>query len=116
MASAEPTFQRNALAPGILAAVALFIGTPLVFTDWFTPVQYIVTILALIVAWFAVQAKQWWWAIVFVPIAVLWNPVFPMPFEGIPWQVAQPVAAMVFLVAGVLIRSSREPGPSATRR
>ena len=116
MATAEPTFQRNALAPGILAAITLFIGTAIIFTDWFTPVQYIVTILALIVAWFGVQAKQWWWSVVFVAVAVLWNPVLPMPFEGIPWQVAQPVAAMVFLVAGVLIRSPREPGPATSRR
>ena len=116
MAAPEPTFQRNALAPGILAALALFIGTAIIGTDWFTPVQYVVTILALIVGWFAVQAKHWWWVPVFVAIAAVWNPVFELPLDGILWQVAQPVAAVVFLVAGVLIRSPREPESSSTRR
>ena len=117
MAKPEPaTFQRNAFAPGVLAAIALFIGTAIIGTDWFTPVQYVVTILALIVTWFAVAARQWWWAPVFVAIAVVWNPVFELPLGGVLWLVAQPVAAVVFIVAGVLIRTPRDQGAAPARR
>lgn len=105
--------QRNALAPGILAALALFIGMAIMGTDFFTPVRFIVTILALIVAWFAVQAKHWWWVVVFIAIAVLWNPVVVIPIEGVPWVVAQPVAALAFLAAGVLISVPRTAGSTA---
>lgn len=102
-----PAFQRNALAPGLLAAIALFLAPLLIGTDWFLFIQYVVAILALIVTWFAVQARQWWWAPVFVAIAIVWNPIFPFDFAGPVWTAAQPAAAVVFLVAGALIKSPR---------
>jgi hypothetical protein len=102
-----PDYQRNALAPSLLAAIALFIAPALMPIGWFTVVLFAVAILAVIVGWFAVQGKQWWWAPVFAAIAVIWNPIFPLPFDGPVWVAAQPVAALVFLVAGALIKSPR---------
>ena len=104
---AKVEHQRNALAPGILAAVVLIFAPFVIETEWFTLVQYVVTILAAIVAWFAVQARHWWWLIVFVPIVVLWNPVWPFALGGQLWLAAQFVAAAAFIAAGVLIRSPR---------
>jgi len=101
-------FQRNALAPGLLAAVVLFVAPLLMDGGWFQIVQYAVSILALIVAWFAVQARQWWWLLIFIPIAILWNPVLPFPFSGPFWIAAQPAAAVVFLVAGAVIKVKRQ--------
>lgn len=106
-AGGAAALQRNALAPGILAALVLFVGMALLTTEFFTPVRYVVTILALIVAWFAVQARHWWWVPVFLAIAVLWNPIMLIPIEGVPWVVAQPVAAAAFLAAGLLISVPR---------
>jgi len=101
-------FQRNALAPGLLAAIVLFLAPVLFQTDWAAVVLYVAAIGALIVAWFALQARQWWWTVVFVVVAVLWNPVFPFDFEGPVWGAAQFVAAAVFLVAGAVIKSPRD--------
>jgi hypothetical protein len=98
-------FQRNALAPGLIAAIALFIAPALIGNDWFGAIRFVVSILALIVAWFALQARQWWWVPVFVAIAVIWNPIFPFAFTGPVWVAAQPVAAVTFLVAGATIKS-----------
>lgn len=103
-----PTLQRNALAPGILAAIVLFlapgvlIGGPAAMVALFVP-----AILALIVGWFAIQARQWWWVPVFLAIAVLWNPIVPFGFSGDGWVAAQFGAAVVFLVAGSLIKVPR---------
>lgn len=105
-AKAAPGYQRNALAPSILAAAVLFSG-PFLLSVWPVVLLYAVSILALIVLWFAVQARQWWWIPVMAAIAVLWNPVFPFPFSGPGWLIAQPIAAVVFLVAGVMIKSPR---------
>ena len=105
---AKVEYQRNALAPGILGAVVLLFAPFAVDTEWFTLVQYLVAILAAIVAWFALQARHWWWLVVFVPIVVLWNPVWPFDFSGQLWLAAQFIAAAAFLLAGVLIRSPRE--------
>ncbi len=102
-----PTYQRNAFAPGLLAAIALFLAPLFIGGEWFIYVQYVVAILAIIVGWFAVQAKQWWWLPVFAAIAVIWNPVFPFPFSGPVWTAAQPAAAVVFLVAGAMIKTER---------
>ena len=67
----EPTFQRNALAPALLAAAVLFLAPVLLTAGWGIVVLFVVAILALIVGWFAVQARQWVWAAVFAVIAVL---------------------------------------------
>ena len=45
--------------------------------------------------------------LVFAAITVLWNPVYPFPFEGPVWTAAQPVAAVTFLAAGALIKVPR---------
>ncbi|MGO2519717.1 MAG: DUF6804 family protein [Microbacterium sp.] len=107
MTSSAPQLQRNALAPGLLAAIALFLS-PL-FTEGIvaTIILFVVAILAVIVAWFAWQAGQWWWTIVFVAIAVLWNPVFPFGFSGVAWTVAQIAAALAFITAGALVKNER---------
>lgn len=99
-----PAFTRPALAPGIIAAIVLVAGAALVGTDGFTWIRYVTSILALIVAVFAWQATHWWWLIGLVPIAVLWNPVFVIPLEGVGWQSAQFLAAILFTVAGVMIK------------
>ena len=100
-------YQRNAFAPSLIAAAILFVSPLLIGGEWWQLVLFVVAILAVIVAWFAVQARQWWWLGVFIPIAVLWNPVVPLPFSGPVWTAAQPVAAVAFLVAGALIKVKR---------
>lgn len=100
-------YQRNAFAPALMAAGTLFIAPLLVDSDWFLLVLFLTSILSVIVAWFTVQARQWWWLPVFAAIAVLWNPVFPLPFTGTLWTLAQPLAAVVFLVAGATIKVRR---------
>lgn len=110
-ASRQPAsiVQRNALAPGILAAIALFLS-PLFPDGWgATVVLFAVSILALIVAWFALQARHWWWTVVFVAVTVIWNPVYPFSFDGPAWLAAQFAAAVVFLVAGALIKTEHRP-------
>ncbi|WOQ69841.1 DUF6804 family protein [Microbacterium limosum] len=104
---APSRYQRNAFAPSLIAAGTLFVAPLLLGGDWFLVVLFLVSILALIVAWFAIQARQWWWMPVFAAIAVLWNPVFPFPFTGPVWTAAQPVTAVVFLVAGAMVKVKR---------
>lgn len=103
----EPTTQRNALAPALIAAAVLFLAPVLIVGGWGEAVLFVTAIFALIVGWFAVQARQWVWVPVFAAIAIVWNPVFPFGFDGAIWSLAQPVAAVVFLVAGALIKTPR---------
>lgn len=99
-----PEFRRTALAPGILGAIVLIVGIALIEGDAFTIILFAVSILALVMAVFSAQARQWWWIGGFGPIAVLWNPVLPFGFEGDAWLGAQYAAALVFIAAGVLIK------------
>lgn len=101
-------YQRNALAPSLLAAALLFVAPALLESDWFLAVRFVTTILGLIIAWFAVQARHWWWLPIFLVIAVAWNPVFPLEFSGPLWSGAQIAAAFVFLAAGATIRFRRD--------
>ncbi|WP_298039806.1 DUF6804 family protein [uncultured Microbacterium sp.] len=108
MTSSTPQFQRNALAPGLLAAIALFLSPLFVEGTVATVILFLVAIFALIVAWYAWQAKQWWWTIVFLAIAVLWNPVYPFGFSGVWWTVATIVAALAFISAAALVKNERQ--------
>lgn len=99
--------QRNALAPGLLATLVLLIGIAAIGGGAFTIVQFIVAILALIVASFAVQARHWWWVPVFVAVAVVWNPVLPLDLPEQWWIGAHYLAVLAFVLAGLLIKIPR---------
>ena len=107
----QPTANRAALVPGFLGAIVLLAGLALVDSDWYTWVLYAVSIFALILCVFAVQAKSWWWLVGLVPIAVLWNPVLPITALTPILPIVSLVAAGVFTAAGILIKI-----PADTRR
>lgn len=102
-------FQRNALAPGILAAIACLGGIALIGHEYYLVIQFIIAILAVIIGWFAAQARQWVWLPVMMLIAVLWNPVYPFAFDGPWWIGVHIIAAAIFLAAGAVIKTPREP-------
>jgi hypothetical protein len=93
------------LPAAILAVLVLLVGAGIIQTEIFTVVRYVVSILALICVVLVVQSRKWWWVIGLVPIAVLWNPVFPIEvadtqlFAGLHY-----IAALVFIVIGVVVR------------
>lgn len=100
----RPAFRRLALAPGLLGAVAAVVGILAIGSGFFIFVQFVITILAAIIGWFAVQARQWWWLPIPVAIAVLWNPVVPVTL-GEVWQLpAQYFAALGFVIVGLVVR------------
>jgi hypothetical protein len=109
----DPGYRRLALAPGLIAALALLIGLTVIDDGPFLVVRYIATIFALIVAVFAFQAKQWGWLPAFAAIAIAWNPVWIIPIDEPWWPGAQYVAVIVFLLAGWLIKV---PIPEEQRR
>lgn len=104
----RPAYQRNALAPGLIAAAVLFLSPLMAATGFSLLLLFLVAIFALIMAWYAVQARAWVWVPIFVAIAVVWNPVYPFDFSGPWWTGAQVVAAAVFIAGAALIRSPRE--------
>jgi uncharacterized protein DUF6804 len=109
--------RRTAIVPAVLAAIVLLAGLALLNTDGYLVIKFAVSILALIVAVFAWQARQWWWLVGLVPIAVLWNPVLPIDLGNDQlWSALQYVAVIVFLVAGALIKVEEKPDPQAPRR
>ncbi|WBU38349.1 DUF6804 family protein [Homoserinibacter sp. YIM 151385] len=106
----EPALRRLALAPSILAAIVLLVGVALIESGAFLVIRFAVAILALIVGWFAFQARAWWALPLLLAVAVIWNPVYPLPLEGELWLGAQYLAIIVFIAVGVLVRS---PNPDA---
>jgi hypothetical protein len=98
---AEPTFTRSALAPGLLAAIALLAGLALLDVESFVIIRYIVSILGLIICVFVIQARSWWWLLGLVPIVVLWNPIVVIELHGQGWVSAQFIAVLVFIIVGV---------------
>ncbi|RWR19704.1 hypothetical protein D8Y24_10570 [Agrococcus lahaulensis] len=103
-----PSWQRNALAPGFLGALALIVAQLLLETEWFGTLRFVIAVLAIIVGWFAFQARQWWWVPVMLAIAVAWNPVLPFDIAGPVWVGAHWVAALAMLTAAALIKAPRD--------
>lgn len=106
MSATYPDRPRRVVLPAaILAVLVLLVGAGIIETEIFTVVRYVVSILALVCVVLVVQARQWWWGIALVPIAILWNPVFPIGiadaqlFAGLHY-----LAALVFIVIGVSVR------------
>ena len=109
--------RRTAIIPAVLAAIVLLAGLALLNTDGYLVIRFAVSILALIVAVFAWQARQWWWLAGLVPIAVLWNPIVPIELgDTALWSGLQYVAVLVFLVSGLLIRVDEQPDAQPPRR
>lgn len=105
--SPTPTFTRPALSPGILGAIALFVGLMLLESDAYLFVRFAVCILTIIVAVFTVQSGQWWWLAGLVPIAVVWNPAWVFELSGQWWVAAQYGAALFLVACGVRVKVSR---------
>jgi len=109
-----PAFRRLALAPGLLAAIVLIAGFALIEGPGFLFIRYAVAILALIIGYFAFQAKQWWWMPLMLAIAVVWNPVIPFAFSGVYWYGAQYLAIIVFILTAIFIKvpiaDAQKPG------
>lgn len=109
-----PTFRRTALVPGLLAAIVLIAGFALIEGSGFIVIRYVVAILALIVGWYAIQAKQFWWTPLLLAIAVVWNPIFPFAFRGAYWFGAQYLAILVFVLVAIFVKvplaEAQKPG------
>jgi hypothetical protein len=104
---------RPVLLPSVLGAVAVLAGLFVIGAgeEAYTPLRYVISLLALIVAVMAIQSSRWVWALPLVAVAVLWNPVFPLPVTGTVWAGAHILAAAVFFATGLLLRV-----PEDTRR
>jgi hypothetical protein len=116
MPASPPALRRTALLPAIAAVIALLVGLALLDSEWFTVIRYVVSILSLIIAVFAWRARQWWWLIGLVPIAVLWNPVAPIELGEELRFGLQYLAVVVFLAAGAFIREPVEPARGSAAR
>jgi hypothetical protein len=99
-----PEYRRTALAPGLLCAIVLLAGVALVGSDGYIVIRFAASILALIVAVFAWQARQWWWLPLLAAIAVVFNPVIPLPIEGDLLLGAHYVSALVLIVVAILVK------------
>jgi hypothetical protein len=100
-----PEFRRTALAPGVLGAIVTLAGIPLIDTDGFTVILFAVSILALIVAVFAWQARQWLWVVLLGAVAVVWNPIVPLDLEPDTLLLLHFLGAAVFIAGAIAIRT-----------
>jgi hypothetical protein len=100
----QSDFSRAALAPGLLGGIILLAGLALIGSAWFTFVQYAASILALILCVFAGQARSWWWYAGLIPIAIVWNPVWPLTIDDLLLRILHIVGTVVFVGAGLGIR------------
>ena len=99
---------RPALLPALLGGTAVLLGLLLLGSEGYLGVRYTVSILALITAVFAVQARAWLWLPPLAAVAVLWNPVLPFEFSGQLWIAGHVLAAGVMLAAGFFIRAAAD--------
>ncbi|WP_294179137.1 DUF6804 family protein [uncultured Schumannella sp.] len=110
------SFHRTALAPGLLAGIVAVVGVALVDSDSFVIIRYVLAIMALVIAWFTFQARQWWWLPILLAIAVVWNPVVPFEFTGPWWLAGQYIAALGFIIIGIFVKVPTSADAERPRR
>ncbi len=93
-----------ALAPSLLGSIAAIVGVSAVDNDMFFWVSFAISLLATIIGWYAIEARQWWWLPLMASMAIVWNPVYPLAISGDLWPIFQYLAAAGFLAAGLRIR------------
>jgi uncharacterized membrane protein YgcG len=108
--STEPTRARLAFLPGLIGAIVLMAALALIGGSWYVWVLFAVAILALIMCVFAVQAKSYWWLAALIPIAIVFNPVWPLPIGDVWLRLLHLAGAVVFIAAGVSIKVPVEAG------
>ena len=101
------------MIPSILAAIVLLAGVALIGTDGHTVILFVTSIFALIISVFAWQAGHWWWLIALIPIAVVWNPIVPLPMAGPVAYGIHYAAALAFVIIGLRIRVRNEDDRNA---
>jgi len=104
-----------ALAPGLLGAIVLMAGLALLDVDSFIIIKYATAILAAIVGWFAIQGRAWWAVPLLAAVVVIWNPVFPFDLHGQLWVAGQFVAAILFVLCGLLVKVKAEEKGAGAR-
>lgn len=108
--NADAVRARLALLPGLIGAIVLVAALALIGGDWYIWVRFVVAILALIVCVFAYQAKSYWWLIGLVPVAIVFNPVWPLTFGDLWLRLLHLGGAVVFIAAGIAIKVPVDEG------
>lgn len=95
--------------PGIFAALAASAASIALVPGggWRTVGEFLVTILAAVLAWYAISGAPKWAVVLTVPAIVLWNPIFPLAEQiTTGWLLVLVFVAvpLLLLVAGFLIR------------
>lgn len=96
---------RPGMLPAVLGAIVLLATVGLIGTDFYLYVRYAIGILALIFAVLTVQYRKWWWALPAIPVAVLWNPAWPVELPSQTWQILTFLGSAIFIAVGVLFRT-----------
>ena len=96
-----------AMRIGVVIVCAVAAGLLLSATQkhaysYYTMMRWIVTAIALLVAWYAYAAEIWWVIPVFVVLAILFNPIIPVTMTKKEWATIDKVSAVVFVVAGIV--------------
>lgn len=111
--AARPTIIRPGMLPAVLGAIVLLATIGLIATDFYLYVRYAVSILALIFAVITIQHRKWWWGLPMLPLAVVWNPAWPLDFTNEVWQILTLIGSAVFIAAGVFFRAvDTTPAPA----
>jgi len=106
-AKARPQ-TRPALLPGFLGANAAIFSLIIIGTEFFVYALYVVCILAVIIAVMAAQRKKWWWVVPMIPVAVVWNPVWPLGLPLIAAQVTAVSTSVAFICLAFFLRVNDE--------
>jgi hypothetical protein len=113
----QPEIIRPGVLPGILGSLSIVAGLFLFGSDWFITIQFAVSILAAIVATFAIQGRNVrpvisWIATVFLAaVVVVWNPIVNLTAQisamlgAQGWMLAEIAGAAIVFTAGILIKT-----------
>lgn len=98
------TFKYPALLPAAIGASLLLIAIAPLPYGFYVFLRVAITVISIVVAVISVRSQKSGWIFGAAPIAILWNPIFPVYLSRQAWAPLDILAALVLLICGLGIR------------
>lgn len=96
--------KRPHLIPSLIVAIMLFIAITDLPYGYFQLLRWLTCADSILVAVLAYRWNKSWASWIFIVIAILFNPIFPITFSKATWRPIDIICGIIFMLVVIFIR------------